>query len=58
MMNGLAIELLQTEAYQKRGWTIEINLSTATDTVVQMDPFKDICSTGSSQGKINGWTKD
>ena len=43
-----------SEFYQNRGWTIDINLSIATDTVAQIDPFKDICRIGRSQGNING----
>ena len=41
--------------YQNRGWTIDINLSIATDTVAQIDPFKDICRIGRSQGSRKGW---
>ena len=36
---------------------MEMNLSMATDTVAQIDPFKDICRTGRSQGSKNGWIK-
>ena len=43
------------EFYQNRGWTIDINLSIATDTVAHIDPFKDICRIGRSQGSRKGW---
>ena len=41
--------------HQNRGWTMEMNLSMATDTVAQIDPFRDIWRMGRSHGSRNGW---
>ena len=41
--------------YQTLGCTTEMNLSTATKTVDQMDPLREICIMGSSQGSRKGW---
>ena len=33
-----------------------MNLSMARETVAQIEPLREICSTGDSQGNKNGWT--
>ena len=42
--------------HQNLGWTIDMNLSIATDTVAQIEPLREICRIGRSQGNKNGWT--
>ena len=40
--------------YQNLGWTTEMKRSTATETMDQMDPLRDICMRGSNQGNRKG----
>ena len=52
----LFLKILTIQTYQNLGWTIEMNLSMATDTVAQIEPLREICRIGDNQGNKNGWT--
>jgi hypothetical protein len=41
--------------YQLLEWTTERKRSTETETVDQMEPVREICITGNSQGNTTGW---
>ena len=42
-------------SYPLLEWTTERKRSTDTDTVDQIEPDREICITGNSQGKTTGW---